>query len=99
MKISNSMMPVGNVTASDAKARISKDQGNAAVSDGGAKVELSSFSASMQQMESAMANTPVVDSQKVAEVKQAISEGRFQVHAEKIADGLISSVQQMLKAQ
>jgi negative regulator of flagellin synthesis FlgM len=46
-----------------------------------------------------MANSPVVDSAKVAEVKQAISDGRFQVHAEKVADSLIQSVQQMLQAQ
>ena len=46
-----------------------------------------------------MANTPVVDTAKVAEVKQAMSEGKFQVHPEKVADSLIQSVQQMLQGQ
>lgn len=36
------------------------------------------------------------NSQKVAEIRQAISEGRFQINPERIADGLISSVREML---
>lgn len=35
-------------------------------------------------------------SQKVAEIRSAISEGRFQINPERIADGLISSVREML---
>jgi len=50
-------------------------------------------------MESTIANTPVVDSAKVDEIKQAMSEGRFKVDTEKVADGLIDSVRQMLSAQ
>jgi negative regulator of flagellin synthesis FlgM len=36
------------------------------------------------------------NSQKVAEIRQAISEGRFQIDPEKIADGLLNSVREML---
>ena len=36
------------------------------------------------------------DSQKVAEIRQAISEGKFQINPERIADGLIISVREML---
>ena len=36
------------------------------------------------------------DSQKVAEIRQAISDGQFQINPERIADGLISSVRDML---
>jgi len=39
-----------------------------------------------------------VDSQKVAEIKQAISEGRFQVNAEVVADRLIDTVQDLITA-
>jgi negative regulator of flagellin synthesis FlgM len=39
---------------------------------------------------------PAFNAEKVAEIRQAISEGRFQVNAERIADGLISSVREML---
>ena len=37
------------------------------------------------------------DSQKIAEIRQAISEGRFQINPERIADGLINSVREMLR--
>lgn len=36
------------------------------------------------------------NSQKVAEIRQAISEGRFQINPERIAEGLITSVREML---
>lgn len=36
------------------------------------------------------------NSQKVAEIRQAIGEGRFQINPERVADGLISSVREML---
>jgi negative regulator of flagellin synthesis FlgM len=46
-----------------------------------------------------MAETPVVDAARVAEIKLAISQGRFQVNPERIADGLLDNVKQMLAAQ
>lgn len=99
MKITSSVSSVSGRPSSDSKVRATKEQTSAPSSSSGAKVELSSLSSRLQQMESVMANSPVVDSAKVAEVKQAISDGRFQVHAEKVADSLIQSVQQMLQAQ
>ena len=39
------------------------------------------------------------NSQKVAEIKQAISENRFQMDPERIADGLLGSVREMLAQQ
>lgn len=36
---------------------------------------------------------------KVAEIKAAIAEGRFQVNANAVADGLISTVQDLLRSQ
>jgi negative regulator of flagellin synthesis FlgM len=47
-------------------------------------------------MQSVSGSEPAFNSQKVAEIRQAISEGRFQVNSERIADGLISSVREML---
>lgn len=37
-----------------------------------------------------------VDSARVAEIRQAILEGRLQINAERIADGLIASVREQL---
>jgi negative regulator of flagellin synthesis FlgM len=63
------------------------------------QVALSSLSARLQEANTAMAETPVVDAARVAEIKLAISQGRFQVNPERIADGLLDNVKQMLAAQ
>ena len=39
------------------------------------------------------------DVQKVAEIRQAIRDGRFQINPERIADGLINSVRDMMLGQ
>jgi len=44
----------------------------------------------------AMASAPVVDAGKVAEIKQAISNGRFKVNPEIVADRLIETVQNLI---
>jgi negative regulator of flagellin synthesis FlgM len=62
-------------------------------------VELSSLAARMQEVEAALANVPVADASRIAEIKQAMAEGRFQVDAGKVADGLIESVKQMIASQ
>lgn len=100
MKIDSSVGPVGGPPSGDNKARPAK---SAAASTAGATsssaVELSSVASKLQEVERALANVPVVDADRVAEIKQAIAEGRFKVDADKVADGLIESVKQMLAAQ
>lgn len=59
-------------------------------------VDLSPLSASLAKAESAAASTPVVDQARVDEIRQAISEGRFKIDANRIADGLLDSVREML---
>jgi negative regulator of flagellin synthesis FlgM len=98
VKIDNSIKSVGP-TPSESRTRSVANTGGAGAAAAGEKVELSSLSASMQQAEAAMAEVPVVDQSRVDEIKQAISEGHFKVDAEKVADGLIESVRQMLEAQ
>lgn len=80
----------------DTKARPSRAATSSLSSGAGTKVEISSFSEHLQQAEKLISQTPVVNSERVSEIKQAISEGQFQVDPEKIADGLINSVRQML---
>lgn len=98
MKIDKSLTSVGGLVNSEPQPRANKGA-NGAPAPSGSKVELSSIAASLQEAEAAIANVPVVDASRVAEIKQAISEGRFQVDAGKVADGLIDSVRQMLASQ
>lgn len=61
-------------------------------------VHLGSTTAQLRSMESSIAGTPLVDTQKVAEIKQAISEGKFQVNAGVVADRLINTVKDLVAA-
>jgi len=57
------------------------------------RVAISSLSARLQEVG---AGEAPVNAQRIAEIKQAISEGRFQINPERIADGLLASVRDML---
>lgn len=95
MKIDNSLKPVSSAP-NESRARQTTTS-SASAPD--AKVELSSLSGRLAQLEQTLRDSPVVDTAKVDEIKQAISDGRFKVNADKVADGLIESVRQMLTAQ
>jgi negative regulator of flagellin synthesis FlgM len=59
-------------------------------------VTLSKMSAQLQSIESKMATDHVFDAEKVAAIKLAISSGQFKVSSEKVADGLIETVKDLL---
>lgn len=98
MKIDNSVSSVGGVPTGESRQRPDKSSAQPA-KPSGEQVELSSLAARMQEVEAALANVPVADSGRIAEIKQAMAEGRFQVDASKVADGLIESVKQMIASQ
>lgn len=87
------------VTAKDAAMTKSPVQGSRKPASASEQVELSALAAGLQEASAALADAPVVDAARVAEIKQAISEGRFQINPERVADGLIESVRQMLARQ
>jgi negative regulator of flagellin synthesis FlgM len=60
-----------------------------------ADVQLSSMAA---QMQTAVADAPMVDAAKVEQVKQAISSGQFQVDSGAVADRMIQTVTDLIKA-
>lgn len=62
----------------------------------GDSVEITNLSARLHQLEGVLAGVPVVDSAQVRAIKDAISEGRFQVDSEVVADRLLSSVKELL---
>jgi negative regulator of flagellin synthesis FlgM len=57
-------------------------------------VSLSQLSGTLQGTEK-----PPVNAARIQEIKEAISQGRFKVNPEAIADGLISSARDLLDSQ
>lgn len=92
MKINSSVPNVGTMPEPN---RARNSQATATKADAGSndRVDISSLSARMQEVG---AGDTAMNSARVAEIKQAISEGRFQINPEKIADGLLASVRDML---
>jgi len=93
VKIDNSTKSVTAPQGSPARARSSAPAGSAAGSAAGTQVQISPASTQLQAADG------VADTARIAEIKQAIAEGRFQINADRIADGLLDSVRQMLGQQ
>lgn len=96
MKIDNSVKSVSPLGGGEARTRATGAPAQPAAPPG-AQVQLSALAGQMERMEGLMAETPVVDGARVAQIRQAIAEGRFEINPEKIADGLIASVREMLE--
>ena len=94
MKITSSVGSVGTGPENGRPKAVSGNARPAATSSD--QVALSSLSAQLQEMEATVGSAPVADPARVAEIKQAIASGRFQVNPERIADGLLENVRQML---
>jgi negative regulator of flagellin synthesis FlgM len=62
-------------------------------------VSLGTTATQLNSMESNMANSPVVNANKVAEIKQAISDGRFKVNSGVVADRLIETVRDLISGR
>lgn len=62
-------------------------------------VHLGANAEQLRSAENSMANTPLVNAAKVAEIKQAISQGRFQVNSGAVADSLIKTVTDLINAR
>jgi negative regulator of flagellin synthesis FlgM len=52
-----------------------------------------------QNIEKNLANDEVFDAARVAEIKRAISEGRFVVNADKVADRLLETVRELIQSK
>lgn len=97
MKINSAVNTVGPAPDSGQPRAAAPQRAAAATSNVAEQVAISPLSAKLQEIDSRLASEPVVNAQRVAEIKQAIAEGRFKVDAEKIADGLLKSVREMLE--
>ena len=86
--------PVAPVKGSGSNASVAGKQGETAETSTAAtqsadQLTLTSSARSLQKIEDAIAQAPVVNSSKVAAVKQAISSGTYQVNSASVADKLL----------
>ena len=99
MKIENSVKSVTSSAVQQEPGRPGKGPAaDTASSPTSTNVKLSSLSAQLQMIEKGFADTSVVDAARVAELKEAISEGRFKVNSEAVADRLIDTVKELIRA-
>lgn len=94
MKITSTVSPLGSVT-NDGRTRANTGA-KRGTSPSGSEVSLSPLSSKLQEIQATVSSDAPVDTQRVAEIKQAIAEGRFKINPERIADGLLSSVRELL---
>lgn len=95
MKIESGVKSVGTSVAAKRPAGAGNAQ-RQPESGSAARVDISSLSARLQVMGAEMAAEAPLDSARISEIKQAIADGRFSVNPERIADGLLQSVREML---
>ena len=98
MKIDNSIKTVAGVSISNGQKRADKNSGvNPSPARPPDNVHLSSLS-SLQAPENSLANSEVVDTARVEEIKQAITDGRFKVNPEVVADRLLETGRDLIQS-
>jgi negative regulator of flagellin synthesis FlgM len=99
MKIDNNLKSItGGPSVEEPGRPASKPAADAGAAPLRASVQISPLSAHLQAIEKGFADTPIVDAARVAELKQAISSGHFKVDADKVADRLLKTVQDLILA-
>lgn len=101
MKIENSGNPLGPVTTKPATPRSpartdTTPAGSSEAARGSATVNINPVASQLQALEGRLAQEPAVDAARVAEIREAIREGRFAINPEAIADKLVASVKELL---
>ena len=99
MKIDGFTKSISTGAVGGGATRTGKGAAGAPGSGGGDRVQLSPLSTQLQAIESGMADTPVVDSARVAEIRQAIAEGRFKVNPDAVADHLLQTARELLRSR
>ena len=94
MKIENSVRPVTGVSANEGQKRVEK--AGAVESSPGENVHLSSVTKQPQNIDNSGA---VVDTARVQEIRQAISDGTFKVNPEAVADRLLETARELIQSK
>ena len=94
MKINDSIKKPGVPGVGTTPAGAGKSAGKA--SPAKAASDSVHLSSQLKALTAQVAGTSVFDAKKVEEIKAAITDGRFQVNAEKVAEGLIDTVKDLI---
>lgn len=71
---------------------------NSEAATASALVRLSPLSERLHALGASLSESPAPNTKNLEEIKQAIQEGRFQVNPEAVADRLIDTVRELLRA-
>lgn len=77
----------------NAKSQVAQSQQSGAAAE---NVTLSPLSAQIKSLEAKVSTASVFDAEKVEAIKSAIASGKFQVDSDKVANGLIETVKDLL---
>ena len=97
MKIEKNSNPLPPTPLNDGRsAATQKNSSNPSPQEpASTSVSLGSTAVQLRSMEEG-SSAPSINAAKVAEIKQAISEGRFKVNSEVVADRLIATVRELI---
>ena len=101
MKIDNNStpLPTSSTTTSTRTAPSAYASSNSApvpANQGSSTVNINPVASQLQALEGQLGNEPAVDASRVAEIRQAIRDGKFSINPEAIADKLVASVKDLL---
>ncbi len=99
MKIDKAMQPVSNVSVNDGKKRVDATSTSKSGQAESTQVHISSQASQLQSAQSSSASGSVVNTARVQEIKQAISEGDFKVNPEVVADRLLETVRELIQSK
>ena len=97
MKIDKSLQSVTTISVSDGKRRT--DIAPSPNTEQENNVHLSSNVTKLQNIDSSSASRSIVNTARVQEIKQAISEGNFQINPEVVADRLLETVKELMQSK
>jgi negative regulator of flagellin synthesis FlgM len=102
VKINDTLKNNGGIPANTTPPATAKSADNAAAAAKSATTPAATDTVRLSQQGKAMAagsTNQVFDSKKVERIKAAIADGQFQVNSEKVADGLLETVRDLLHSR
>jgi len=97
MKIDKSLQSVTTVSVSDGKRRTDITPSPNANQEN--NVHLSPNATKLKNIDSSSADSSIVNTARVQEIKQAISEGNFQINPGVVADRLLETVKELIQSK